>query len=140
MLCCYSQNILAGGIINLISDAMSYLNSRMLTVFPEGRSLRTKLKSPIYILPSVPEAMATGAKSLLVWDGPLQVVQETLLWCPLPMTVEIIGGCWEMNIFSPFPLWTIPSRKHTQHVYRVHTHIYIMASTILLSPVGLEHN
>lgn len=79
--------------------------------FPEGKIRLTKLKSPIYTLPSGPEVRATGAKSLLLSARPLQLEQETLLWCPLPITVEMTGGCWEMNMFSPFPLCTIPRQK-----------------------------
>lgn len=79
--------------------------------FPEGKIRLTKLKSPMYKLPSGPEARATGAKSLLLSARPLQLEQETLLWCPLPITVEMTGGCWEMNMFSPFPLCTIPKGK-----------------------------
>lgn len=86
-----------------------YLNSNIPIEFPEGKIRRTKLKSPIYTLPSGPEARATGAKSLLLSARPLQLEQETLLWCPLPITVEMTGGCWEMNMFSPFPLCTIPN-------------------------------
>lgn len=89
----------------------TYLNSKMLTEFPEGNIRLTKLKSPTYTLPSGPEAKATGAKSLLLWAGPLQLVQATLLWCPLPIMVDMTGGCWEMNIFSPFPLCMIPIHK-----------------------------
>lgn len=83
----------------------------MLTEFPEGNIRLTKLKSPTYTLPSGPEAKATGAKSLLLWAGPLQLVQATLLWCPLPIMVDMTGGCWEMNMFSPFPLCMIPRHK-----------------------------
>lgn len=82
--------------------------------FPEGKIRLTKLKSPIYTLPSGPEARATGAKSLLLSARPLQLEQETLLWCPLPITVEMTGGCWEMNMFSPFPLCTIPKGRRKQ--------------------------
>ena len=82
----------------------TYLNSKILTEFPEGNIRLTKLKSPTYTLPSGPEARATGAKSLLLWAGPLQLVQATLRWCPLPIMVAMTGGCWEMNMFSPFPL------------------------------------
>lgn len=89
----------------------TYLNSKILTEFPEGNIRLTKLKSPTYTLPSGPEAKATGAKSLLLWAGPLQLVQATLRWCPLPMMVAMTGGCWEMNIFSPFPLCMIPRSK-----------------------------
>lgn len=100
-------------IINLTTNQsmksmISYRSSKMLMEFPEGNIRLTKLKSPIYTLPSGPEAIATGAKSLLLRARPLQLEQETLLWCPLPMTVEITGGCWEMNMFSPFPLCTMP--------------------------------
>lgn len=85
-----------------------YLNSKILTEFPEGNIRLTKLKSPTYTLPSGPAAKATGAKSLLLRAGPLQLVQATLRWCPLPIMVAMTGGCWEMNIFSPFPLCIIP--------------------------------
>lgn len=89
----------------------TYLNSKILTEFPEGNIRLTKLKSPTYTLPSGPEAKATGAKSLLLWARPLQLVQATLRWCPLPIMVDMTGGCWEMNIFSPFPLCMIPRSK-----------------------------
>lgn len=91
-----------------------YLNSNMPIEFPEGKIRLTKLKSPIYMLPSGPEARATGAKSLLLSARPLQLAQETLLWCPFPITVEMTGGCWEMNMFSPFPLCTIPKVRRKQ--------------------------
>lgn len=89
----------------------TYLNSKILTEFPEGNIRLTKLKSPTYTLPSGPEAKATGAKSLLLWAGPSQLAQATLRWCPFPMMVAMTGGCWEMNIFSPFPLCMIPRSK-----------------------------
>lgn len=91
--------------------------------FPEGKIRLTKLKSPIYTLPSGPEARATGAKSLLLSARPLQLEQETLLWCPLPITVEMTGGCWEMNMFSPLPLCTIPeggeNREKKQKAFKL---------------------
>ena len=96
----------------------TYLNSKILTEFPEGNIRLTKLKSPTYTLPSGPEAKATGAKSLLLWAGPLQLVQATLRWCPLPIMVDMTGGCWEMNIFSPFPLCMIPRSKKKKTEYK----------------------
>lgn len=121
----------------------TYLNSKILTEFPEGNIRLTKLKSPTYTLPSGPEAKATGAKSLLLWAGPLQLVQATLRWCPLPIMVDITGGCWEMNIFSPFPLWMIPRFKKkkriksTQLPHNILSNILISLSFKAASNFGL---
>ncbi|TNN70825.1 hypothetical protein EYF80_018959 [Liparis tanakae] len=52
----------------------------------------------------MPHARATGASSLLPWACPLQLGHEMLRRRPLPITVEITGGCREMNWFSPLPL------------------------------------
>lgn len=110
----------------------TYLNSKILTEFPEGNIRLMKLKSPTYTLPSGPEAKATGAKSLLLWAGPLQLVQATLRWCPLPMMVDMTGGCWEMNIFSPFPLCMIPRSKKKKESKKLPHNILSYILTFLL--------
>lgn len=72
------------------------------------------MKSPTYRLPSVPQAKATGASSLFPSACPLQLGQEMLRLRPLPMMLLTTGGCWEMNWFSPFPLYRMPRRKETR--------------------------
>ncbi|KAG9346771.1 hypothetical protein JZ751_007088 [Albula glossodonta] len=64
---------------------------RIPVVLSEGYTLRTKLRSPTYRLPSIPAASATGASSLLPSARPLQLGQEMLRRRPLPMMLEMTG-------------------------------------------------